>query len=87
MTGLSRSMTTRATTAVSSPARELDEAGPHQVPEPLHVVHDPRDEVARLVGVVEGDRQAAHVGLHLDAHLGDEPLRRLREQLGRGRTR
>ncbi len=37
--------------------------------------------VAGLVGVVVGDRQPADVRLHLAPQLGDQPLRRLREQL------
>jgi hypothetical protein len=36
---------------------------------------------AGLVGVVKGDRQARDVGLHLLAQVGDQALRRFREQL------
>ena len=79
--GLSRSITTKASVAVKQAPGQLDEAGPHQVPEALHVVHDPGHEVARLVRVVERDRQAAHVLLDPDPHLGDQLLRRLRDEL------
>ena len=64
------------------PAQELDEAGADQVPHPLHVAHDAGHELPRLVGVVVGDGQPADMGLHPQPHLGDQPLRCLREQLG-----
>ena len=79
--GLIRSITVKASDGGEQAPGQLDEAGPHQVPEALHVVHDPGDEVARLVRVVERDRQAAHVLLDPDAHVGDQLLRRLRDEL------
>ena len=63
-------------------ADKLDQARAHQVAHTLHIGHDARDQYARLVGVVIGDRQAAHVRLHFAPQFRDHALRRLGEELG-----
>ena len=57
-------------------AGELDQAGADEVPDPLGVVHDAREELARLRRVEVADRQPGHVLLDLPPHVGDGALRR-----------
>ena len=64
------------------PSHHLDEAGAHEVADPLGVVHHAGEERARL-GLLEiAHRETADVLLHLPAHLGDRALGRLAEHLG-----
>ena len=65
-------------------ADELDQAGADQVADAFDIGHDARDQRAGLVGVVVGDRQPADMLLHFLPQLGDQPLRRLRQQLRQG---
>ena len=69
MPGLRCSMTARARRRGEQAAGQLHEAGADEVPDALDVVHDPRDELAGLVGVVVGDRQPADVRLHLASRI------------------
>ena len=68
------------------PARELGQAGPHEVADALGVGHHPRDEDAGLRGVEVADGQPRDVPLHPLAHLGDGALRRHPEHLRTART-
>ena len=65
-------------------AEEVDDAGADEVADAFDVGHDAGDEGAGAVLVVERDGEAADVGLHLGAQLGDETLAGLREHLGEG---
>ena len=62
-------------------AHKLHQAGAHQVAHALHIGHDARHQRAGAVLIVVGDREQAHVPLHLAAHLGNQPLAGFREQL------
>ena len=65
-------------------ADELHQARPEQVSSPFDVAHDAGDECARFVRVEECDRQPPHVSLDAAAKLGNQPLRRFREELRQG---
>ena len=64
-------------------AAEVDDAGSHEVADAFDVGHDAGDEGSGAVLVVEGDGEAADVGLDLGAEFGDEALPSLREKLGK----
>ena len=83
MSGLMLSMsTTSASTAVIRPPTNSTSPVPirFRMPSTSFMMRD--TSVAGLVGVVVGHRQPADVRLHLAAQLGDQALRRLREELG-----
>ena len=65
-------------------ADEFEQAGADEVADAFDVGHDAGDEGAGAVFVVEGDGEAADVGLDLPAQLGDEALACCGEQLGEG---
>ena len=81
ISGLMRSSTANANRPGHGAAHEFDEPGADQISQAFDVTHDARDQRAGLGGVVEGDRQAADVRLHLQAQFGDHALRGLREEL------
>ncbi len=60
---------------------KIHQPGAHQVAHAFHVGHDTRHQRAGAVFVVVGDRKQAHMTLDLPAHLGDQPLAGLGEQL------
>ena len=62
-------------------ADKLHQPGADQVAHAFHVGHDARYQRAGAVFIVVSNRQQAHVPLHLPAHLGDQPLAGLGEQL------
>ena len=55
-------------------SRELDETRAQDVPDPLGVRHDPRDEAAAAGRVEEGDGQVQDLGLQLAPDLQDRPV-------------
>ena len=59
-------------------AGKFDQSRAQQIPHPLDVAHDARNQVAGFVRVVERNRQARNVPLNFFAQLGDQALRRLR---------
>ena len=65
-------------------AEEVDDAGADEVAYAFDVGHDAGDEGAGAVFVVEGDGEAADVGLDLHAQLSDEALALFGEQLREG---
>ena len=73
---LSQNSTPSAIDGRDDAADQLHEAGADQVPDPLGVGHDARDEHAGLGRVEVADRQPRDVLLHRRAHVGDRPLRR-----------
>ena len=62
-------------------ARELDQPCADQVAHAFHVAHDPRNQHARLVRVVERHRQPPDMRLHFFAQLGNHAPGRFGEQL------
>ncbi len=62
-------------------ADELHQPRAHQVAHTLHIAHDARDQRSGAVLVVVGHRKQPNVLLHLPAHIGNQALPRLREQL------
>ena len=62
-------------------AGELDEAGADEIPDPFGVVHDAREQLARLRRVEVADRQPGDVLLDLPPHVGDRALRRHAQHL------
>ncbi len=62
-------------------ADKVDDAGADEVAHALDVAHDARDEGTGAVLVVERNRKATDMLLHLHAQIGDEPLARFGEQL------
>ena len=62
-------------------ADKVHQTGADQVAHALDIGHDARHQVAGAIGVVEADREASDVCLHLLAQLGDHALRRLGEKL------
>jgi hypothetical protein len=58
------------------PADEIDDPGPHQVPDPFGIAHDPGDEHPGLGGVEVGYGEMDDVLLNRLAHLGDGALPR-----------
>ena len=67
--------------ALDEPAGQLHEAGADEVPDAFGVVHDARDELARLRRVEVAHRKAHHVVVDVLAHLGDGALGRHAEDL------
>ena len=65
-------------------ADQRHEAVADQVPDPLGVGHDPRDEDAGLGGVEVADGQTRDVRLDAAAHVGNRLLRRHPEDLRQG---
>ena len=61
---------------------KIHQARSQQIANALHVAHDARHQSAGLVGIVKSNRQAGDVLLHLLAKVGDQALRRFRQQLG-----
>ena len=68
-------------------AGELDQAGADEIPDPFGVVHDAREQLARLRRVEVADRQPGDVLLDLPPHVGDGALRRHAEHLRQGEGR
>ena len=66
---------------------KLNQSRADEVAHAFHIAHDARHQRASTVLVVIGDRQQAHVLLHLPSHIGDQALARLREQAASARTR
>ena len=63
-------------------ADEVNHAGADEVADAFDVGHDAGDERAGAVLVVEGDGEAADVGLDLLAEIGDEALAGLWREAG-----
>ena len=64
------------------PADKLHQTGADQIAHAFDIGHDAGDERACAVLIVIADRKQAHMALDLAAHLGDQPLAGLGEQLG-----
>ena len=53
----------------------MNQAGSHQVTDPLDVVHDALDQLSGLDAVEEAHGQGEHMPLDLGAELSDQVLR------------
>ena len=63
-------------------AGKVDQPGSDQVAHAFYVAHNARDQDAALGGIMECDRQAPDVGLHLLPKFRDQALCSFRKQLG-----
>ena len=68
-------------------ARELNQPGPQQVANTLHVAHDARDQGPSFVGVIKRNRKPSNMFLHFSAQIGDQALCSLRQQLRQRKRR
>src|SRR6516225_8565905 len=55
-------------------ASELDQPSPQQIANAFYIAHDARNQIARLVGVIECDREPSDMFLYSSTQIGDQSL-------------
>ena len=66
-------------------AQKIDESGADQVAHAFHIGEDARHHRSRFGRIVVSNWKTSNVLLNLPPHIGNQPLRRLREQLSQSK--